>query len=161
MSASCEADLYDEFQPFLRPSTYVRFTGHSECVNAAAQLCTGESDDNVKIAGIRQFVCEKLSYDDTAVDEETQSYIRDPDEILSRGTGVCLDYAVLTAAMLRSQGIPAKVVYGSVVGTEGLHAWNMVYTTGGWIRVDTTFEDSGMDKSMISNDENYHAAGWY
>lgn len=161
MSETCEADLFDEFQPFLRPSTYVRFTGHSDCVNAAAELCAGESDDNVKIARIRQFVCTKLNYDDTIVDEETQTYIRDPDVILTRGTGVCLDYAVLTAAMLRSQGIPAKVVYGSVVGTEGLHAWNMVYTTGGWIRVDTTFEDSGLDRIMISNDENYSAEGWY
>jgi len=49
MEGSCDAALFDELQPFLRPSTYVWFTGYSNCVNAAAKLCTGESNDDRKI----------------------------------------------------------------------------------------------------------------
>ena len=163
MQKSCEAHLLDEFQPYLRPSTYVWFTGYSDCVNAAATLCTGQSNDDRKIELVKNYVSEKLIYSEELAAGETQSYIRDPDAILARGGGICLDYAVLTAAMLRSQGIPTKVVYGSVAGAEGsLHAWNMVYTSSrGWFRVDVTYADKGVSNSFISDDANYSDSGWY
>ena len=158
----CDATLFDEFQPFLRPSTYVWFSGYSACVNAAAQLCAGESDDDRKIERIRDYVCAQLRYDAALAETEDQSYIRDPDLILARGTGICLDYAALTAAMLRSQGIPAKVVYGGVDRAEGYHAWNMVYSSSrGWFRVDATFADNGVEEAYISDDSHYTELGFY
>lgn len=162
LEQSIDASLYDEFQPFLRPSTYVWFTGYSYCVNEAARLCAGVSNDNEKIRLIKNYVGEKLKYDESLADSGDQGFIRDPDEILSRGTGVCLDYSVLIAAMLRSQGIPAKVVYGSVSGEEASHAWNMVYTSSrGWFRLDVPSSVSGAADSFISDDANYTDAGWY
>ena len=163
MEGSCDAALFDELQPFLRPSTYVWFTGYSNCVNAAAKLCTGESNDDRKIELIKNYVAGKLDYDERLAENGDQTYIRDPDEILSRKTATCLDYAVLTAAMLRSQGIPAKVVYGNVnQGTTIFHAWNMVYTSSrGWFRVDVTYADHGIVDTFISDDGNYADAGWY
>lgn len=163
LQGSCNAVLYDEFQPYLRPSTYVWFTGYSDCVAEAAQLCAGVSNDDKKIERIRSYVCEKLSYDETLAESEDQSFIRDPDAILARGTGICLDYAVLMAAMLRSQGIPTKVVYGSVeTMAGGYHAWNMAYTASrGWFRIDTTSEDNGIADSFIADDGNYSEAGRY
>ena len=154
--------LFDEFQPFLHPSTYVWFTGNSNCVSEAAGLCAGLSDDDEKIARIKRFVLERLIYDETFSDGEEQGFIRDPDAILSAGKGVCLDYAVLTAAMLRSQGIPAKVVYGRLSGAESSHAWNMVYSSSrGWFRLDLSSADSGILDSFVSDDENYTDRGWY
>ena len=163
MEGACDAALFDEFQPFLRPSTYVWFTGYSNCVNAAAKLCTGESNDDRKIELVKSYVAGELDYDDTLAENGDQTYIRDPDEILARKTATCLDYAVVTAAMLRSQGIPAKVVYGNVEqGTTVFHAWNMVYTSSrGWFRVDVTYADHGIVDSFIADDSNYTDAGWY
>ena len=163
LQGSVEAILYDEFQPYLRPSTYVWFTGYSNCVSAAAELCAGISNDDRKIERIRNFVCEKLTYDETLSETEDQSFIRDPDVILDRGTGTCLDYSVLMAAMLRSQGIPTQVVYGSVnLIADNYHAWNMVYTSSrGWFRIDTTSQDNGIADSFIADDGNYTEVGRY
>ena len=160
---SCEAAAPDEFQPYMRPSTYVWFTGSSSCVKAAAKLCAGQSNDDDKAKLIVQYVCTALDYDESLSEKEDQSFIRDPDAILNRRSGTCLDYAVLTAAMLRSQGIPAQVVYGDANRTSGgSHAWNMVYTSArGWFRLDTTFTDQGAADSFIADDANYSAIGWY
>ena len=162
LEESCDAALFDEFQPFLRPSSYVWFTGYSSCVNAAAALCAGESDDDRKIELITAYVAEALRYDEALAEREDLSFIRDPDQILARGTGLCLDYAVLTAAMLRSQGIPTKVVYGRMDGAESVHAWNMAYSSSrGWARLDVTSADSGVAESFIADDSHYADAGWY
>ena len=162
LQKSFTAELFDEFQPFLRPSTYVWFTGYSVCVNEAAALCAGLSDDDEKIERINSFVIERLYYDETLDEGEEQGFIRDPDAILAAGRGQCLDYAVLAAAMLRSQGIPAKVVYGPVTGVEGIHAWNMVYSSSlGWFRLDPSSADSGITGSFIADDGMYRDEGWY
>ena len=163
LEGTCEALLFDEFQPFLRPSTYVWFTGYSNCVNAAAKLCSGVSSDDKKIELIKNYVCETMVYDESLAEREDQGFIRDPDEILARGSGTCLDYAVLAAAMLRSQGIPTKVVYGDVgQASEGTHAWNMVYSSArGWFRIDLSFADDGILESYIADDGNYSDKGWY
>ena len=80
-----------------------------------------------------------------------------PDSILKSKKGVCEHYAVLTAAMLRSVGIPCKMVKGAMKRSDGKtegHAWITVNPkTGtlnmkalaagtdkndGWIRLDPT-----------------------
>ena len=68
------------------------------------------------------------------------------------------DYASLAAAMLRSQGIPTKLIIGWVQsgGSEVYHAWNMIWLeeTGwitveikapahAWQRIDLTFAAAG------------------
>ena len=51
---------------------------------------------------------------------------------LRTGRGICFDYASLTAAMLRSQNIPARLEIG--YSGDVYHAWISVYTEEtGWI----------------------------
>lgn len=162
LQGSCEAMLFDEFQPFLRPSSYVWFTGYSDCVAEAARICSGQSSDDRKIERIKDYICDNLSYDELLAESDDQSFIRDPDAILSRKSGTCLDYSVLAAAMLRSQGIPTKVVYGEMNGAQGLHAWNMVYTSSrGWFRLDLSSQDNGIAESYVADERNYTDSGWY
>ena len=137
-------------------------------MNAAAKLCTGESNDDRKIELIKNYVAGALDYDETLAENGDQTYIRDPAEILSRKTATCLDYAVVTAAMLRSQGIPVKVIFGYVSPNDLYHAWNMFYTeeTGwvtvdyevkadSWNRLDLTFSANGADGTFIGDGGNY------
>lgn len=70
-------------------------------------------------------------------------------------SGICFDYASLGAAMLRSVGIPARIVTGYVSPNDFYHAWIMVYidgtwhtvqfsvNPGEWSRVDLTFASTG------------------
>ena len=95
-------------------------------------------------------------------------YMPDPDETLKSGLGICFDYASLTAAMLRSQGIPTKVIFGYVSPNGVYHAWNMFYTEeSGWVtvgfevagddwnRIDLTFSANGADQTFIGDGSNY------
>ena len=75
-------------------------------------------------------------------------------DVLQAKKGICFDYAALMTAMLRSQGIPSKLVVG-YAGTT-YHAWISVWTEeNGWVdgaiffdghiwkRMDPTFASSG------------------
>ena len=42
--------------------------------------------------------------------------------------------------MLRSQGIPTKLVKGYSDNVDGYHAWNEVYINEEWITIDTTLD---------------------
>ena len=170
--------LDDEFQPFLRPSDYVNYSKDSECVKKAAELAKGEEDALGVVTAVFEYVCDNISYDkEKAVMVQTnKSYLPDPDEIMELEKGICFDYAALTAAMLRSQGIPTKMVFGDVSsGSKYVyHAWNLIYTeeTGWiaieysvkadeWTRIDLTFSAGGAGSSFVGDGGNYIDQKYY
>ena len=82
------------------------------------------------------------------------------DNVLAAKKGICFDYAALMTGMLRSQGVPCKLVVG-YAGTV-YHAWINVWTeeTGwidgviyfdgtAWQRMDPTFASSGGGSDAI------------
>jgi transglutaminase-like putative cysteine protease len=64
-------------------------------------------------------------------------------------SGDCTEYAVLSAAMARALGHPAKVVFGTVIAYESGsvnaygHAWTEVYSEHGWQRLDAALYGAG------------------
>ena len=93
---------------------------------------------------------------------------------MATGKGICFDYASLAAAMLRSQGIPAKVIFGYVSPNDLYHAWNVFYTKKtGWVsvefkvdkntwnRLDLTFAANGADNDFIGDGSNYSDVYYY
>ena len=73
-------------------------------------------------------------------------YIPDIDATMQTRKGICFDYASLMSALLRSQGIPTKLVVG-YSGTA-YHAWISVYLDeAGW--VDNIIEFDGKDWSLM------------
>lgn len=158
----------DEFRPFLCASDYVPYTESSVCVKKAQELSADASDANGLISAVYAYVCGGVKYDKEKARNVQSGYLPDPDETLSTGRGICFDYASLSAAMLRSQGIPCKVIFGYVSPNEVYHAWNMFYTeesgwvtvkfeiTGGqWNRLDLTFSANGADGTFIGDGSNY------
>ena len=149
---SASVTLDDEFEPYLRPNEMVNYTADSACVAKAAELAKMAEDDAGVAAQVFQYVCDNITYDSAKASSVTDGYLPDPDATLAAGSGICYDYAALTAAMLRSQGIPTKLITGYVEPGEIYHAWNMIWLENtGWItvsfeapahsweRIDTTF----------------------
>jgi len=66
------------------------------------------------------------------------------DQVARTLEGDCTEYAMLTAAMCRAAGVPARAAVGlvyvdSVRGPAfGFHMWTEVWVRGGWMPVDAT-----------------------
>lgn len=160
--------LEDEFQPYLRPSNYVSYESDSACVRKAASLAKDAEDALDVVAAVYGYICKTVTYDTEKAKNVKSGYLPDPDETMQTGKGICFDYASLAAAMLRSQGIPTKVIFGYVSPNDVYHAWNMFYTEeSGWItvsykvssdswnRLDLTFVANGSNDTFVGNGENY------
>jgi hypothetical protein len=71
-------------------------------------------------------------------------------EVLKKPEGDCSEHALLTAALCRAAGIPAKVVMGLMYVDQwggqktffGPHAWTLACTGDAWITLDATLPGS-------------------
>ncbi len=142
-SAGAHVTMDSELEPFLRPNQRSDYTPDSRCVAEAARLAEGAADAAGLVSAVYEYIADGIDYDyDKAqwvVDNNVKGYLPNPDETLSSGKGICYDYASLAAAMLRSQGIPTKLIIGYVQNgsAEVYHAWNMIWLEEtGWITVE-------------------------
>lgn len=109
--------------PFLHPNQMVNYTRRSAAAQKARELTAGLAGDVARIDAVLTYVAGALRYDQALAATVESGYLPDPDAALARGRGICQDYAALTAAMLRSVGIPCRMEEGTV-GDGGLrHAW--------------------------------------
>jgi len=176
MLYACEAqvELADDFQPFLRPNDYAPYNENSACVKKGAELAAGCEDALSVVTAIYDYVTASIVYDQEKAATVQSGYLPVPDETLQSGKGICFDYASLAASMLRSQGIPCKVIFGYVSPDDLYHAWNMFYTeeTGwvtvdyqvsgdDWNRLDLTFAANGADSTFIGDGSNYSDLYFY
>jgi hypothetical protein len=173
-AVSCDVALKDEFTPFIRPSDYADYSQSSLCVKKAAELAGTVSDEVGVVSEVYAYICRTVTYDTPKAENVQSGYLPDVDETMTSGKGICIDYAALAAAMLRSQGIPTKVIFGYVSPNDLYHAWNMFYTRqtgwvtvsfetkgGQWTRMDLTFVANGADDSFVGNGENYTDLYYY
>lgn len=107
-----DVELTNDFLPFLYPNQYVNFSQDSKAVSLAAQLTSGLTSDVEALTAIYEYVTANITYDNEKAATVSGNYLPDIDETLSTKKGICFDYASLTAAMLRSIGIPAKLAIG-------------------------------------------------
>ena len=128
--------LADYESVYLSSSLMVPWSGAEATVAKAGELTRRRNGDFEKFYAIYKFVTENIVYDITKTVES--GYRSSPDATLEDGSGICLDIAVLLAAMLRSAGVRCKLVYGSVKDVEGLHSWTEVYFRGKWVIIDPT-----------------------
>ncbi len=171
---SATVTLTSEYAPFLRPSIYISYTADSDCVKKAAELCASSSSVSDEVYAIYDYICETVTYDRAKAATVKSGYVPDPDETMQTGLGICFDYAALAASMLRSRGIPTKMIFGYVSPDDLYHAWNMFYTDetgwvtvsfevtpGAWSRLDLTFSANGSDSSFIGDGSNYADVYYY
>ena len=166
--ADQQVTLADEFQPFIRPSIYCDYDASSESTKLANDLCADAQNEGDVVRSIYDWIVDNIAYDEGKAAElaDATGYLPSPDACISDGSGICFDYASLAAAMLRSQGIPCKIITGYVSPDNIYHAWNMVYIDGTWVdaridikqntwtRIDTTFA-AGSGSSYVGDGTTY------
>lgn len=161
--------LSNEFGPFLYPNQYVCFNADSRTVEKGAELAKGADTDLDVVISVYNYIISSITYDYGKASDPPTGYTTDIDEILDSGTGICLDYAAVMAAMLRSQQIPTRLEVG--YAKDAYHAWISVYTeetgwlngiiefTGNsWTLVDPTFGANSTERALkkfIGDGSNY------
>ena len=108
----------------------------------AEELVHDKMTDREKLIALHGEVIRRVSYDYQKLAEVKADYLPDISRVWTLGKGICYDYASLLASMLRSQGMPTKLVTGYSPNIQGYHAWNEVYLAdeGRWVIVDATFD---------------------
>jgi len=163
LSHTVKVSLNDEFAPFLRPNQYVNFNEDSDIVAKAASLVSADDSLLEKVTAVFTFITTNFTYDTNFAEEvlagHHKGYIPDLDAVLARQYGVCFDYAAVMAGMLRSQGIPTKLVEG--FAGEVHHAWISVFSEEtGWIEQAVFFDGENwtlMDPTFASSAGNSSA----
>ena len=168
--------LKDEFAPFLTSNQYVNYLNAPNTTSKAKDIVGKETDALKKVEKVYNYVVTTLTYDKEKAKSVKSGYLPDLDSVLAAKKGICFDYAALMAGMLRSQGVPCKLVVG--YAGKAYHAWISVYSEKyGWIngaiyfdgdqwqRMDPTFASSGNQSdsimAYIGNGENYDAKYFY
>ncbi len=136
LEASFDAAFADPYAPFLSRSLYVNWREDGACARFASAACAGCGSETEKARAMYREAERRLTYDYALAERESGYRIADPEEVLSRGSGVCWDYAVLLCAMMRSAGIPAQLAVGHYEPSGTNHAWVRAYAGGVWITAD-------------------------
>jgi transglutaminase-like putative cysteine protease len=127
---------------FLRSNPMI--TSDDPRVVALARRAVGASVDPwAKAQAITKWVAINLK------DKNFETTFAPADEVARTLAGDCTEHGVLTAAMCRAEGIPARVVTGLVyvnqLGGFGFHMWNEVYVNRRWVAIDATFDQTQVD----------------
>ena len=175
-SVSMNVKLTDEFAPFLRPNQFVDYEDATNTIAKAEELAGKKKDPMDKVAAIYNYVVKNIKYDTKLAATVKSGYLPDLDKVLKTKKGICFDYAALMTGMLRSQGVPCKLVVG--YAGSAYHAWinvwseeegwldGAIYFDGStWQRMDPTFASSGKQSKAImkyiGNGKNYKEKNLY
>lgn len=168
-STTLEIEMEDETIVFTNPNIIVDYETKEKAVKKAGTLCKSCKTDIKKITAVYKYLVENYTYDYAKVESvrSMSGYIPSVSKTYADKMGICYDIASLYAAMLRSQGITAKVVTGYTPAISTLHAWNEVYDEDKdkWYVIDVTsdivYYQAGVSYKMKKDAEDYSAVKYY
>jgi len=171
-----EVELADSLLPFLYPNQYVDFAVDDQTVQLSQEVTEGATSEIEAINAIYMWVVMNLSYDYQKASTVQPGYLPNNDDTIEKLTGICFDYAVLCASMLRAQRIPARLEIGYC--SDVYHAWISVFSSEQgviriqisldvetWTMLDPTIDSSGKTPlglgPLMINEDNYYPMFYY
>ncbi|WP_168123446.1 transglutaminase-like domain-containing protein [Paenibacillus sp. HB172176] len=132
--------LKDDKTVFLNSVQNVNWTSSDKAIKKAAELAKGKKSDEEIVKAVYDYMTSTIVYDNELAKSIPWDYLPSIDRTYSTQKAICYDYASMFASMLRSQGIPTKLVMGNSEYVKVYHAWNEVYLDGEWVTIDTTVD---------------------
>lgn len=131
------------FANYLNPTAYLD-SDSPEVKAKAAEIVNGERSTYAAASKIRAWVSANMK------PRADMGIARPGGDVLKEKSGVCRDYAILSASLMRAAGIPTKVIAGLVYINGGFyyHAWNECYV-GEWVAFDATLGREFVDATHI------------
>jgi transglutaminase/protease-like cytokinesis protein 3 len=131
---------------FLQPNAMVT-SEDPKVIELANRAAGREADPWQRAVKIEKWVAQNLK------EKNFKTGFAPASEVARNLTGDCTEHGVLTAAMCRAAGIPARVVVGLVyadhLGGFGYHLWNEVYVNRRWVALDASFDETDVDAVHI------------
>lgn len=112
--------LSDPEVSFLYPNQYVNYTPETEPVGKADELCKGLIGNDA-YETVRKFMSTNFHYDFVKALTIKAGVLPDIEGSYDKRMGVCQDLSAITCCMLRTQGVPARLVIG--YADTSYHAW--------------------------------------
>ena len=164
---SVDAQLENEFDPYLYANQYVNFNANSKAVAEAKKISSSAGDDLEVIQNVYNYMISNFTYDYDKAATVQSGYIPDVDEVFEQKTGICFDYAAVMATMLRCERIPTRLEVG--YAGDIYHAWISTYIHDkGWVNgiiefdgkdwklMDPTFASTSSDpKDFVTEADEY------
>ncbi|MGI6727897.1 MAG: transglutaminase-like domain-containing protein [Anaerovoracaceae bacterium] len=134
------AKLTEQNQTFLQSVQSIEWNESMNAIIKAKELTQDLNTDEEKVKVLYDYVVKNFKYDFNKINTIPVNYIPDIEEIFKTKTGICYDFSSILAGMLRSVGVPAKLVKGYSKNVVGYHAWNEVYLNEKWVILDTSYD---------------------
>ncbi len=149
--------MEDELSCFLYPNQYVNYRKDSPCVKEADKVCKGLETNKEKFYAIWDYIVKNFQYDyvKAVTVAGSSGMLPDIESCWKGKKGICQDLSAVACAMMRSQGIPARLMIGQL-GSGTPHAWVMAWVDGEDIFFDPTAEKNASNKS-----DSYTTLRWY
>ena len=135
-------NLSDNKVVYLNSIQNINWTTSDKAIQYAIQLTKNYSSLEDKAKVLYNHMVQNYSYDYSKLSTLPSTYLPNIDSTFADKKGICYDFSSLFAAMLRSQGVYAKLIKGYTPNANGYHAWNEVYdsSTKEWVIIDTTYD---------------------
>ncbi len=140
---------------YLQSVQNINWSDKSKAIAIAKELGLNKTKSEEKFKKIYNEIVQSIVYDFQKANSVASNtrYLPVIDDTYLNKKGICYDYSSLMASMLRSIGIPTKMVHGYSQNTGAVyHAWNEVFLNNKWVVVDTT-----VDASLFRHGATYKA----
>ncbi|WML50606.1 transglutaminase-like domain-containing protein [Neobacillus sp. PS3-34] len=163
LQTSVGLSLKDSNQMFLQSTQNVTWKASMPLVKKAHDLTYRLKGNEDKVKAVYGYVTKRIKYDYVKLKTVKSGYIPNPSNTYKTNKGICYDYSSLFAAMLRSQGIPVKLVTGYSTNVKEFHAWNEVYIKEKkkWVIIDTTVDASRVHPGIYKSAAQYKKLNEY
>jgi transglutaminase-like putative cysteine protease len=163
---SIDVQISNPNDVFLNSIQNIDWDYKMNAIKMADKLFAGLYTNEQKIKAAYDFIVKNIKYDYDKIKTLATTYVPDIDSTIDVKKGICYDYSSLFAAMLRSEGIPVKLVKGYRNNSKVYHAWNEVYveSKGEWLVVDTTIDSTSYSNritGMYKSSSQYNKVNEY
>lgn len=150
---SVNVTLSREDGAFLYPNQYVNYTELTKAVAAANEMCAGKDEKEIYTL-IRKYIMDNYAYDFIKSVTVAAGELPDIDGCYEKKMGVCQDLSALMVCMLRSQGIPARLMIG--YADKNYHAWTVTSVADKEVFFDPTAALNAISKPVAYSVERYY-----
>lgn len=152
-SITLNVKLSDQEACYYYPNQYVNYNQRTPAVIQADRLCSGMKPAEAFDA-VRGYIKSNFAYDYIKAINIKSGILPDIDGAWKKHMGICQDLSAITCCMLRTQGLPARLMIG--MADNNYHAWVVVKMNGKEQLYDPTAVVNG-----IANVKKYTVERYY